>query len=256
MKLFRPIVVGLFLAPWLVMGSGALPDIANRLQKAERRINSALRELEQQDKLAEALEKYRSVADELESLALEAQSPHYRERQRVLSYAYLRIGNVLRQLGRGEEALQAGERELECARKSGDDITLGRTLMNFGATLLTGGQVEKGLTYIEQSRPIFEQGGSFDHKQGLGWYWILQAELGLAGLSREEPQSLLRFLDTALGILEPIENWAGVSRAYGLRARVHESQGRADAAAADRDLQVEYQTRIEEQPEQLKNDPR
>ena len=119
--------------------------------------------------------------------------------------------------------------------------------MNFGTTLLTGGQVEKGLTYIEQSRPIFEKGDSFDHKQGLGWYWILQAELGLAGLVEAEPQGLLDFLDTALEILEPIENWAGVARAYGLRAKVHEAQGRTDMAAANRKLQAEYQARVDEE---------
>jgi hypothetical protein len=122
--------------------------------------------------------------------------------------------------------------------------------MNFGTTLLTGGQVEKGLAYIEQSRPIFEKGESFDHRQGLGWYWILQAELGLAGLTKEEPQNILGFLDTALEILEPIENWAGVARVYGLRAKVHESQGRTDTAAADRKLQAEFQFRVDEEMEQ------
>jgi tetratricopeptide (TPR) repeat protein len=250
MKVSRLIVAGLILALWPVMGLGTLPGVADQIKEAEEWIDSALWELEQQDELAEALERYQAAAAELESLEVETQSPDYREQQRVLAYAYLRIGNVLRQLGRSEEALQAGEKELGCARESGNDIALGRTLMNFGTTLLTGGQVEKGLAYIEQSRPIFEKGESFDHRQGLGWYWILQAELGLAGLTKEEPQNILGFLDTALEILEPIENWAGVARVYGLRAKVHESQGRTDTAAADRKLQAEFQFRVDEEMEQ------
>ena len=246
-KLSRFIVAGLILALWPMILHGALPGIAEQLKEAEERIDSALWKLEKQDKLAEALEMYQAVAVELESLEVEAQSTDYHEQQRVLAYAYLRIGNVLRQMGRSDGALKAGERELGCARESGDDVTYARTLMNFGTTLLTGGQVEKGLTYIEQSRPIFEKGDSFDHKQGLGWYWILQAELGLAGLVEAEPQGLLDFLDTALEILEPIENWAGVARAYGLRAKVHEAQGRTDMAAANRKLQAEYQARVDEE---------
>ncbi len=190
------------------------------------------------------------MAKKLESLEVEAQSTDYHEQQRVLAYAYLRIGNVLRQLGRSDEVLETGARELECARESGNDIALARTFMNFGTTLLTGGQAEKGLAYIEQSRPIFEKGESFDHKQGLGWYWILQAELGLAGIVEAEPKNLLSFLDTSLEILEPIQNWTGVARAYGLRAKVHESLGRMGLAAADRKLQTEYQARVDEEMEQ------
>ena len=250
MKPSRLIVAGLVLALWPVMALGALPDNADQVQEAEERIDSALWGLEVQEKVAEALEEYQAVAAELEKLEVEAQSPDYQEQQRVLAYAYLRIGNALRLLGRGEEALQAGEKELECARESGNDIALARTLKNFGATLLAGGQVERGLNYIEQSRPIFEKGESYDHKQGLGWYWILKAELALAGLTKEEPKELLGYLDTALGILEPIENWSGLARAYGLRAKVHESQGHADAAAADRKLQSEYQAHVEEETEQ------
>lgn len=238
---------GFTLLLWPSIGLSAVPSIANQIQEAEGRVDSALWELEQHGKLDEALEKYQAVAAELESLKIEAQSSEYREQQRVLAYAYLRIGNALRQLDRGEEALQMGKRELECARESGDDIALARTLMSFGATLLAGGQVEKGFSYIEQSRPIFENGTSFDHKQGLGWYWILKAELGLSGLIKVEPLDLQSSLDTALEILEPIENWAGVARAYELRAKVNESQGRADAAATDRKLHAKYKDRIEEE---------
>ena len=250
MKLSRLILAVFILTLWSVMGLGVLPGNADQIKKAEERIDSALWGLEKHGELAEAMERYQAVAMELESLEVKAQSTDYHEQQRVLAYAYLRIGNVLRQLGRSDEALQVGARELECARESGNDIALARTLMNFGTTLLTGGQVEKGLAYIEQSRPIFEKGESFDHKQGLGWYWILQAELGLAGIVDAEPKDLLSMLNTALEILEPIQNWTGVARSYGLRTKVLESQGRTGLAAADRKLQAEYQARVDGDMEQ------
>ena len=184
---------------------------------------------------------YETVAANLEGMETDPQSPDHAERYRVLSYAYLRMGNVLRQLGRQDEALESGEKELACARSSGDDLTLARTYMNFGATLLTSGEVAKGLDSIERSRPLFEAGEGFDFEQGLGWYWILKAELGMVGLTAAGPEDQLGYLDTALEILLPIENWAGVARAYELRARVHESQGRDAAAATDRKHQSEYQ---------------
>ena len=250
MKLPLLVFAGLALLLWPSIWISAVPDINNKIKEAEGRIDSALWELEERGKLTDALEKYQAVAAALEGMKVDAQSSEYREQQRVLAYAYLRIGNALRQLNRGEEALQMGKRELECARESGDDIAFARTLMNFGTTLLTGGQVEKGLSYIEQSRPIFENGTSFDHKQGLGWYWILKAELGLVGLIKAEPQDLQGFLDTALETLKPIENWAGVARAYELRAKVNETLGRADAAANDRKLHLKYKARVEEETEQ------
>lgn len=246
LRLMQIIVAALVLILQPVMGQGEQQVIPDQILEAEKRIESSLWKLENQDMLAEALEQYQVVAKELENMEIKAQSPDYFEQQRVLAYAYLRSGNILRQLGRSSEAIQAGERELECARESGNDIAVARALMNFGTTLLMGGQVENGLTYIEQSRPIFEKGESFDHKQGIGWYWILKAELGLAGLVETEQNEVLNFINMACEILKPIENWAGVARAYGLRAKVYELQGHTEAAEADRKLQAEYEARVDE----------
>jgi tetratricopeptide (TPR) repeat protein len=250
MKNLGLVAAGLTLAMTAAAGHGSPTELARQIHQAEARVDSALAEAEQQGRLEDALGHYEGVVADLERLEIDSDSPEYREHQRVLAYTYLRVGNALRQLGRKEEALQAGEKELECARNSGDDIALARTLMNFGATLLASGQVEKGLDSVEQSRPLFEQGETYDHKQGLGWYWILRTELALAGLDEAKPESLLGLADTALAILEPIENWAGVARAYELRARVHESQGRADAASADRSRAAEYKARVGEKREE------
>lgn len=218
------------------------PEATQYIAEAESRIDAALDTFEKKGELEKALVRYEAEAANLEGLETDPQGPAHAERYRVLAYVYLRVGNALRQLDRKDEALKAGENELDCARNSGDDLALARTYMNFGVTLLSSGEAAKGLDYIERSRPLFEAGDGFDFKQGLGWYWILKAELSLAGLTPAEPEDQLAALDTALETLLPIENWAGIARAYALRARIHESLGRDAAAAADRKRQAEYQT--------------
>jgi tetratricopeptide (TPR) repeat protein len=243
MKLPVCVAAVILLSCSVVSAEGAPVDMAERIEEAEARIDSTLNDLEKQQKLEEALERYQAEVAALEELETEPGGRDHSERYRVLAYGYLRIGNVLRQLGRGDDALKAGESELHYARGSGDDLTLGRTYMNFGTTLLMSGEAERGLSLIEKSKPLFEAGDDFDSKQGLGWYWILQTELALAGLKPLDPKDQLAAADRALEILMPIENWAGVARAYGLRARIHQSQGNEAEAAADLERQVEYQGR-------------
>ena len=52
----------------------------------------------------------------------------------------------------------------------------------------------------------------------------------------------------SLAILNPIENWPGVARAFAARAKAHESIGNEDEAAGDRKEQQYYEGMIE--PEQ------
>lgn len=219
-------------------------DVATQIRDSEARIDSSLAAFEQAGMLEEALESYQTVEEDLLHLGLGQNDPDYREQQRVLAYALLRIGNILRQLGRMEEALQAGGRELEFARNSGDTITLARTLMSHGTTLIVSGNVDNGLSYVKEARPLFERGTSFDHKQGLGWYWILQAELALAGMTTAEPEKIVEYASTALAVLMPIENWPGVARAYGARAQAYETLGKAEAAADDRTEQAKYEAMV------------
>ena len=243
MKPFVSALVVLLLSQSVVLAEGPPLAVTERIGQAEARIDSALNQLEKQQKLEEALERYQAEVMALEALETDPGDRDNAERHRVLAYGYLRIGNVFRQLGRNDEALKAGERELNCARESGDDLTLARTYMNFGTTLLTSGEAERGLALIERSRPLFELGDGFDFKQGLGWYWILQTELALAGLKSLEPEDQLAAADQALEILMPIENWAGVARAFALRVRINQSLGREEAAAFDAERQEEYQAR-------------
>ncbi|MCI0696881.1 hypothetical protein L0337_33360 [candidate division KSB1 bacterium] len=145
-----------------------------------------------------------------------------------------------------EEALAAGQRELEAARAAGDTISLARTLMSNGATLIATGGRERGLVLMEEARKLFEARTSDDYRQGLGWYWILQADLAQAGFTSAPPAERIAFADSALHLLLPLKNWPGVARAYAARAQANKILGNNKAAADDSTEQAKYQTLVGE----------
>ena len=223
---------------------GAAGDPATARQtigELEQQIDATLAAREQRGELETALEEYQAVEEGLLALGLAPDDPSFADQQRVLSYCLLRQGNMLRQLGRLEEAKLLSEREIEAARTSGDQIALARTLMSYGSTAIATGDLESGLVLLEEARTQFESGDSYEHRQGLGWYWILQADLATAGLVAAEPEDIIASADKALEILTPIENWPGVARAYGARAQALEKLGKKEEALADWESQLHYE---------------
>ena len=220
-------------------------ELSEQIQEIEQLIEKALWDLELHEKLEQALAVYLDAENKLNDLSLTADHPLYREKQRVLAYCLMRQGNLLRQMEKPQEAQALGEREIAAARASGDEITLARSLMSNGTNLIVTGGLERGLLLIDEARELFERGKSVDHRQGLGWYWILQADLANAGLVERYPYEVIEMADHALVSLEPIENWPGVARAYAARAKAHERLGNVEQAARDRRLEAEYEGRIE-----------
>jgi tetratricopeptide (TPR) repeat protein len=216
-------------------------ELSEKIKGIENQIEVALRALEMQDKNKEALEKYLQAESELDALDIAAENPAYAEQQRVLSYCLMRQGNLLRQLGNPEGAFALGQRELAAARASGDEVMLARSLMSNGTNHIITGEVEKGLELIAEARKLFESKEDYDYQQGLGWYWILQADLANAGILRKAPAEIIEITDRALETLKPIENWPGVSRAYAARIKAHESLGNESEAAKDRREQKHYE---------------
>lgn len=213
---------------------------AQTLKQCEEGIEKALL-LEQSGQLNEALAVYCDVEVVIEALNITPGDLLYAEKQRVLAYCLMRQGNVLRQLGQVEEASALSERELSAARASQDEITFARSLMSHGATCIVNGEMEKGLKFIERAHHLFEKGKSYDHKQGLGWYWILKADLVNAGIGAGRPSEVVDACGKALEVLEPIKNWPGIARAYAARAQAYERLGEHEKAAADRKAQSEYE---------------
>jgi tetratricopeptide (TPR) repeat protein len=220
-------------------------EISEKVKEIENQIEKALWDFELHEELDKALEVYRGAEGKLDGLDITIENPAYGEQQRVLSYCLMRQGNILRQMQKPDEARALGEREIAAARNSGDGITLARSLMSNGTNYIVTGEIRTGLGLIEEARRLLEKGDSYDHKQALGWYWILQADLANAGLVKKEPAEVIEFATRALDILEPIENWPGVARAYAARAKAYESLGDEDRAAKDRQEQKVSENKIE-----------
>jgi tetratricopeptide (TPR) repeat protein len=207
------------------------------INQYEDRIENALWSLEVPGDLEGALAVYQAVETDLEALSISPDNVAYSEYQRVLAYCLLRQSNILRQMGQTSEAQEIGQREIAAARASGDQLTLARSLMSNGTNLIVGGEIDDGLSMVDESRTLFEAGDSDEFKQGLGWYWILQADLANVGLVDLQAGDIVHAADQALAILTPLENWPGIARAYAARAQAYESIGDEAAAAADRQQQ-------------------
>jgi tetratricopeptide (TPR) repeat protein len=222
-----------------------MDETVEKIKEIENQVEKALWGQEVHDELEHALKIYQDAEAKLTALGLREDNPAFAEQQRVLSYCLMRQGNILRQTEKPQEALALGERELAAARASGDEITLARSLMSNGTNLIVSRKIEPGLSLLEEGRDLLEKGDSFDHKQGLGWYWILQADLANAGLVKREPAEVVDIATLALEILKPIENWPGVARAYAARAKAYEKLGDEDEATKDRQDQKVYESKIE-----------
>jgi len=224
-------------------------EILEKIKEIETQIEEGLWKYEIQEKNELALEIYLDAESKLTVLDTTGGDSSYTEQQRVLSYCLMRQSNLLRQMRKSEEALAIGEREMVAARNSGDGITLARSLMSNGTNYIVTGDIGTGLDLVEESRKIFEVGKSYDHQQGLGWYWILQADLANAGLIQRKSSEIKEITSQILEILEPIENWPGVARAYAARAKVHESMGKEELAKEDRKRQKYYESKVETEGE-------
>lgn len=216
------------------------------INRSAAQIDSALVKFEQAERLPEALAAYRAVDSVLTRLALDAAHPHYRQKQRVHAQCLLRLGNILRQLDQSEEARRVSQRELQAARAAGDTLTLARTLISNGATFIATGAREQGLALMEEARSLFALSRSAESRQGLGWYWILQADLAQAGFTSRTPSERVACADSALRLLLPLENWPGVARAYAARAQAHESMGDFQTVVDDSTSAAKYQALVVE----------
>ena len=220
-----------------------MSETLQRIKKIEDQIEKALHEFEMHEELTRALANYQEAEAQLRALGVNVNDPAYPEEQRVLSYCLMRQGNILRQLGRSQDARSVGLKEIEAARISKDEITLARSLMSNGTNLIVTGDIERGLQLIEEARTLSERGEDYDSRQMLGWYWILQADLANAGLVKRAPAEIIDIATRALDILMPIENWPGVARAYAAQVKAHEMLGDEEQAAKARKEQALYESK-------------
>lgn len=203
-----------------------MTDFDAALKDLQTRTDSTLEALEQDQRWAEALEVYQLAGAEVDALPIPREDPRYkgayREAKRVRAYLYLREANALRALGRPQEAAALGEKEVEAAWASGDMITIARSTFSLGGTCLANGEMERGLKLLDDSKGMFEHGQGEDFQQGLGWWYIIQADIRNNGMVADTPEAALVLADNALKILRPLKNWPGVARAHAARALIYD----------------------------------
>jgi len=215
-------------------------DILSTIHQLEAEIEAALESCEENEQFDQALDSYRQVEAKLLALELAPGEPGYQAQQGVLAYCLMRQANLLRIAGQKGEALALGQREIAAARASGDDLALARSMINLGATLIASGELAQGLEFTEQARALFEKSDQPDYRQGLGWYWILRADLINLGYLPLAAREVIAAADQALEILLPLENFPGLARAYAARAEAHTTLNDLPAAEADRQAQERY----------------
>lgn len=211
-----------------------MPDFEAVLKDLQARTDSTLEALEQDNRWAEALELYQLAGAEVDALPIPRGDPKYkgpyREAKRVRAYLYLREANALRALGRPQEAAALGDKEVEAAWASGDMITIARATFSLGGTCLANGEMERGLKLLEDSKRMFEHGQGEDFQQGLGWWYIIQADIRHNNMVSDSPEAVLELANKALELLRPLKNWPGVARAHAARARAYEQLNDAEQA--------------------------
>lgn len=195
-------------------------DVAiDLLTTIEEDLERALRDHEQRGDHARALAAYERALVALDRLLRSASV------QRLRAYALMRAANVLNELDRLDEALACSERALVAAQRSEDEITLGRAQLAQAAVQLTRRETEQGLLMLHAAAETFTRGDSRDHREGLGWVHIIQADLRLLGLVRSEPAEIVARAEQALALLRPLANWSGVDRAHTARAAAWATYG-------------------------------
>jgi tetratricopeptide (TPR) repeat protein len=217
-------------------------DHLARVRGLEQKAEETLDTLERENRWEEALGLYRLAGAEVDALDIPredaAYADAYREAKRVRAYLYLREANALRALGRAAEAAALGDKELESAMASRDSISIARAMFSLGATCLASGRIERGLKLMDDARPMFEYRDDDDHRQGLGWWYIIQADIRNAGIVSDSPQAVLALADKALDVLRPLKNWPGLARAHAARALAFEELGDPESARLARAAQT------------------
>ena len=207
-----------------------MTDFTTALHALEERVDIALGSLEQNGRWAEALEIYHYAGAELDALGIPRADAAYRPGRKLRAYLYLREANALRALGRNDEAPPLGELELSAAMASGHRLSIAQAMFSLGSTCVATGDAARGFKLLDDSKAMFEHGSDNEHRQGLGWWYVIQADLSNANLASTSAEYALECAREALAILRPLENWPGIARAHGARAAAYERMGDKKAA--------------------------
>ena len=207
------------------------------IKNAEALIEAAIWESLETEDFQRELDEYVKARDMLESikdLSADLQNEH----DRVLSYCLIRIGDAQSKLGT-ENDVSLIKKSLELAERSQDPVQIARSTLYFGIHLLNQGKIPEA--EIEFGR-IFalaeEMDENRDMQQTLGWTLIVRTNI-LLGKSLYD--QALKVAEHAIGILNSIDNYAGLRVAYRLLAKTQQALGDDKEAEISLQLAEKYE---------------
>jgi tetratricopeptide (TPR) repeat protein len=180
----------------------------------------------------EALNRFRQACKAIERLMQHCDPAALPACQALLAYALLREDDLLFELdGDAPASLSRMERAVLLAETSGDEVQLGRCLMVLGERLVLAECPEEAKRTWERCEALGRGNDDRSHRQLLGWLLVMRARQAM----REEAlDQALDLAQDAKGLLEAIEDEAGMGALYLVLALLYEGLGRpaADIAIA------------------------
>ncbi|MCJ7725940.1 MAG: hypothetical protein MUP76_06070 [Acidimicrobiia bacterium] len=213
---------------------------ASILDGCEESIEEAIWE-EESDR-TQGLATLAGIVERLRALDLEHDDGARLRRQGLLAMALMREANLHRQTGDLPAAAAADEAALSAA-ETADALSRGCCLLSMAGTRFASGDPDQGMLLLLEARRVFDPSAGPDHMQGIGWSWLLEADVANAGLMEGGPMEAVAAAARALGILRPIDNWAGIARVYEAMAAAEEKSGDAATAEGLADIAARYQAR-------------
>jgi tetratricopeptide (TPR) repeat protein len=206
----------------------SLPEVRARLQAIEAEIEATLWDSSLGE--AAALVKYRQAREALEGLIQSCESAALPACQALLAYALLREDDLAYEVDSDLSAsLGRMERAVALAEASGDDVQLGRCLMVQGERLLVAERLDEARNTWDRCEAIGHAGDDMKHRQLLGWLLLMRARQALREFEFERA---LELAQETRGILETIEDAAGLGALYLVLALLYEAQERPAAEIA------------------------
>lgn len=203
--------------------------LSSVLDGCEATIEEVIWEGERQGEHEQALAILDGVIERLVGLDIAAGAEHLGRRQGLLAMAAMRKANIYRQ-AHDLDAAAAADRQASAAAETADDLSRGRCLLSMAGTAFASGRSDEGAQLLETARGAFATDSGEEHRQGLGWSWLLYADVVNAGLIDVAVTEAVSSAARALATLRAIQNWAGVSRAYQAIAAAEESMGETEIA--------------------------
>ncbi|HEY7348389.1 MAG TPA: hypothetical protein VH599_08755 [Ktedonobacterales bacterium] len=199
-----------------------------RLQEIEERVEATLWDTTLDE--AAALAAYQKEREALEDVVRDGPSEVAPACQALLAYVLLREDDLLYERdGDLAASLERMGSAVALAQMSGDGVQVGRCLMVQGERLLVAARAEEAQRAWERCEAIGRADAGPKHRQLLGWLLVMRARQALREQDFDQAAALAQ---EARGLLEAVEDEAGLGALYLVLALLYEAERRPGAEIA------------------------